>query len=360
MEASCTATEDTTLAADTPPLPVWDDSSLPEGWDVENGPMGPQGVLLPKQAYRDDSAVEHAVAAETEESYDSPQERAQARFQRLSTAFSTTLAIVAQMYRDEDWRYLRKDDGGSYTSLVEVCQVAMNKSAAMARRYVQGARDFYLPLSAVMVEGATLDITSSDVATLGSDGLGQVVSEARERLEGVSNPEEATHVVQDSLQHARERRENTEPTPPDADMDPAQREWEGASTAREYYEAPAPDASGPMEYCPAPDDDEAPSPPGGSTSSVSAATEADLIEPLLENAPLFHDPEALDGLPMKVKRVVRAMLTLADADVEALTPTLTFDNRGIVTHAREAEQMLARIRAVAESQPWVLRELGDA
>src|SRR5699024_11174744 len=149
--------------------------------------MGPQGVLLPKQAYRDDSAVEHAVAAETEESYDSPQERAQARFERLSTAFSTTLAIVAEMYRDEDWRYLRKDDGSPYKSLVEVCQVAMGKSAAMARRYVQGARDFYLPLSAVMVDGTRLEITSGDVARLGAAGLDQVVSEAGERLEGVSD-----------------------------------------------------------------------------------------------------------------------------------------------------------------------------
>lgn len=336
------------------------DEVMGNDWGVEETPMGPQGVLLPRSVYRDHEHSPTTPAQDEpkpfpspEESFTSPEERAQARFERLSTAFSTTLAIVAQMYRDEDWRYLRKDDGSVYKSLVEVCQVAMGKSAAMARRYVQGARDFYLPLSAVMVEGTRLEITAGDVARLGAAGLDQVVADASGRLEGVSDAEEATEVVSNTLQEARRSS--------DGNSTEAQREWDGEVGSKEYFEPPESDASGPVSTDPwgADEGDSAPSAPSWSAAGAAPAPSDDLIGPLLEGAPLFRDSEALDALPVAVKRVVRAMLALEDADVAAVTEVLTYENRGIAVHAREAQKTLARILAVADTQPWVLRHLSD-
>lgn len=347
-------------------LEDWDDSA----WDIEPepSPVGPQGVLLAKDEYVDPDAVPDEDSAEIgtlpftdEEEFASPEERAQTRFNRLSTAFSATLVIVAQMYRDEDWRYLRKDDGTPYKSLVEVCQVAMGKSVAMARRYVQGARDFYLPLSAVMVEGTRLEITSGDVATLGTDGIKSVVDEASERLREVDDPEEASSIVNETLQSAREERERGR-----REAESEDEGWDNAE-AREYYEPPEPDALGPLTtHLEGDEDDDFPTvtTPGSESSEVAGAAyfvgdEDDLISPLLDGAPLFDNDESLDRLPVPVKRVVRAMLVLQNADVAEIARALDYDNRGIIVHGDAAQKTLTRIRAMAETQPWVMKSLGD-
>lgn len=331
-------------------------------WPVEPSPHGPQGVFLRAEDI-DPAAVVPAPPAALldDEEYDSPEERAQERFERLSTAFSTTLVIVAQMYRDEDWRYLRKEDGGEYSSLVEVCQVAMGKSVSMARRYVQGARDFYLPLSAVMVEGTRLEIASSDIATLGSNGIRSVVDEATERLRGVDDPDEATQIVGETLKGAREERERGR-------AEAAGGSERAESGGREFHESPEADAYGPVETYTG-DEDEWPADSPTSTTDLPAPSaggnyfanaDEDLISPLLVNAPLFRDDEALDKLPVAVKRVVRAMLVLEDADVMDISRALDFSNRGIIVHGDAAQKTLARIRSMAETQPWVLKRLDEA
>lgn len=351
-------------AEDAPSLDDWDtadwDEGGFEGWPVEESPVGPQGVLIPKDPYFDaDAPVSQLVA--DEEEFDSPEERAQTRFSRLSTAFSATLVIVAQMYRDEDWRYLRKDDGSGYRSIVEVCQVAMGKSAAMARRYVQGARDFYLPLSAVMVQGTRLEITSADVATLGTDGIRGVVEDASERLRDVDDPDEATEVVKDSLENARAERDRGRQAADDEGDG-----WDDA-LSREYNEDPDSDASGPV-YTYGVDDEAdddlsvttpAPPAPVGSGGHFPAEDD-DLISPLLSGAPLFDDEDSLKDLPTPVRRVVEAMLILQDADVTQIARALDYDNRGIIVHSDAAQKSLARIRSVAETQPWVMKQLGHA
>lgn len=338
----------------------WDDAEDDTSFGVEDTVVGPQGVLIPKDPYIDPNATISELVADDEE-FESPEERAQTRFSRLSTAFSATLVIVGQMYRDEDWRYLRKDDGSEYKSLVEVCQVAMGKSVAMARRYVQGARDFYLPLSAIMVEGTRLEITSGDIATLGTDGIRSVVEDATERLQGVENPDESTEIIAESLSNAREERER------------GRREaasggdgWD-ESSPREYHEQPEPDASGPVYSFEDDEDDDAPgistdtvpTPPPESGGSFFTDTDDDLIGPLLDDAPLFDQENGeLDRLPVSVKRVVRAMLVLENADVSEIARSLDYDNRGIIVHSDHAQTALARIRSMAETQPWVMQSLG--
>lgn len=340
----------------------WDTSAWYEDdeapFEVEDTLVGPQGVLIPKDAYIDaDGPISQLVA--DDEDFASPEERAQTRFHRLSTAFSATLVIVGQMYRDEDWRYLRKEDGSEYKSLVEVCQVAMGKSVAMARRYVQGARDFYLPLSAVMVEGTRLEITSGDIATLGTDGIRSVVEDASERLRGVEDPDEATEIVSGSLASAREEREK------------GRREaagggdgWDEGGASREYHEHPEPDASGPV-YSYEDEDDDAPGLSGASAAPPSPTeggsyfvdAEDDLIAPLLADAPLFTDEDEMERLPVSIRRVVRAMLVLENADASEIAHALDYENRGIIVHSEHAQKALARIRSMAETQPWVMKRM---
>lgn len=349
----------------SPSAPVslddWDDGA----WDfpTEPSPVGPQGVFIRREdiapGVTPDALPTDGVLVREDEAFSSPEERAEVRFARLSSAFSATLVIVAQMYRDEDWKYLRKDDGSEFTSLVEVCQVAMGKSVAMARRYVQGARDFYLPLSAVMVEGTRLEIASSDIATLGSDGIRSVVDEATDRMEGVDDPDEASEIVKDTLKGAREERERgREEASSGSDES-------GSTGGGEFYDPPESDASGPVETY-TEDADEwpedspvsetgEPNPAGGGSYFVGA--DDDLIAPLLADAPLFDKDEELDKLPVAVKRVVRAMLVLEEADVAEIARALDFDNRGIIVHGDAAQKSLARIRAMAETQPWVLKRL---
>lgn len=335
-----------------------------DAFEVEDTLVGPQGVLIPKDPYFDADAPISQLVADDEE-FESPEERAQIRFSRLSTAFSATLVIVGQMYRDEDWRYLRKEDGSEYKSLVEVCQVAMGKSVSMARRYVQGARDFYLPLSAIMVEGTRLEITSGDIADLGTEGIRNVVDDARERLPGVDDPEEATGIINDSLSSAREERERGR-----QEASSSGGGWDEGASPREYHEQPKSDASGPVYTYEGDDDEdddapgisapsaEPPAPSGG--DSYFASVDDDLIGPLLTGAALFdEDDGALDRLPISVKRVVRAMLVLETADVPEIAQALDYNNRGIIVHSDHAQKALARIRSMAEAQPWVMERLGQ-
>lgn len=335
----------------------WDDDDDGEDRPADGPGSGAGGVVVGRDPHVNPDASIRELVSEEEE-FASPEERAQARFNRLSTAFSATLVIVGQMYRDEDWRYLRKDDGSEYKSLVEVCQVAMGKSVAMARRYVQGARDFYLPLSAVMVQGTRLEITSGDIASLGTDGIKGVVDEASERLDGVDDPDEATGIVNDTLENARAEREQGRREAEDSGEG-----WDDASS-REFYEDPESDASGPV-YSFEGDDDDGPgvTAPGaeGSASgggSYFVGEDDDLIGPLLDGAQLFTEDAELDRLPIPVKRVVRAMLTLADADISEVAQALGYENRGIIVHSDQAQKALARIRSVAETQPWVMKQLG--
>lgn len=341
----------------------YEDDGVKESFEVEATLVGPQGVMFPKDPYIDPDAPISQLVADDEE-YSSPEERAQTRFGRLSTAFSATLVIVGQMYRDEDWRYLRKEDGTEYKSLVEVCQVAMGKSVAMARRYVQGARDFYLPLSAVMVQGTRLEITSGDIATLGADGIRSVVEDATDRLRGVEDPDEATEIVSESLATARSERERTR-----SEASGSSGDWDDGASPREYHEPPESDASGPVySFEGDEDDDEAPGLSGAASapatsvsgSSYFADEDDDMIAPLLVDAPLFSDEEEMGRLSVPVRRVVRAMILLENVDVSEIAHALDYDNRGIIVHSDNAQKALARIRSMAETQPWVMKRMGNA
>ena len=357
-----TAMTDIELSSETNEEPPPGRTSLDEWdgdpWDdnpVDPSAVGPQCVFLrAEDVDQNASAATPVTPLREDEEFSSPEERAEERFNRLSAAFSATLVIVAQMYRDEDWRYLRKDDGSEYTSLVEVVQVAMGKSLSMARRYVQGARDFYLPLSAVMVDGTRLEITSSDIANLGSEGIRSVVDEATERLHGVDDPDEATEIVTDTLKGAREERQRGR----EEQESSSGREENGG---REFHESPAADAFGPVETYTG-DEDEWPSDSPVSDSGSAGpeshfSADEDLIAPLLAGAPLFREDADLDSLPIAVKRVVRAMLVIEDADVKSIAQALSFENRGIISHVDSAQKSLTRIRSVAEAQPWVLKHL---
>lgn len=316
---------------------------------------------------------------------DDPYERAQTRLTALRNSFASVMSIAALMHRDEDWRFLTREDGTQYTSLSEVISDVMQVSTSMARRYVQAGRDFYLPLSEVTIEGTRIGITSGDVAALGSSGLADAVSTAKESLEGVDDPEEASAVIDDAVAQAKARkaaekysddewdsegfdppsskRTAAEPAPvgsgattaaEDADWndggeddlsglvpDPNAGEWQeeapDASVIRgdlqeEDYDGPAPDDGGPED-------------------------EFDAV--IHGGVDYLSSPEDMADLPPDVQEVVKAFGVLAEMDVESVVRAVTYDRRGALRPMAQAMAKSVRFRALAESQPWMIGAIGS-
>jgi hypothetical protein len=133
-------------------------------------------------------------------------ERAGERVARLRAAFADAVEVIALMYRDEDWRHLTRPDGGAYRSMAELVADELGVASAMARRYVQAARDFYLPLAAVAVDGTPIAITSADVRELGTAGLADAVDRAQPALAQTIDPDVSSTIIADALAAVRAER----------------------------------------------------------------------------------------------------------------------------------------------------------
>lgn len=156
------------------------------------------------------------------------QERARARLGRLRAAFADAVEVIALMYRDEDWRHLARPDGGAYRSMAELVAHELGVAGAMARRYVQAARDFYLPLAAVAVDGTPIAITSADVRELGTAGLTDAVDRARPALAHAIDPDVSASIIDGALAAVRAERGRV----PVVDVDvPDDDVWVGGRTA---------------------------------------------------------------------------------------------------------------------------------
>lgn len=315
-----------------------------------------------------------------------PQSRAQERFNRLSASFALTLVTVAEMHRDEDWRYLTREDGTAYRNLAEVVQDAAAVSAAMARRYIQGVKTLLLPISSLTVEGTAVPITAADVAQLGEAGASEVIEVLNERLSGHEGPEEATEIIRDTIAETRQRRAQEKAPGVGADGwdDPAaasfdaddEEDW-GTDTDPVRPGTPRASTSG---FSDDPDDvepmfegsvsssgrhDEQPEDDSADEDDFEAAPAApapqssgtDVIERILTGAPTFKTPEDRQALPQELRAYVSALTTVGEMDPFSVAQLLDTDTRGVLTQVNEAITGLTRLRANAMAQPWFIKSL---
>mgnify|MGYP000393802368 CR=1 FL=1 len=65
------------------------------------------------------------------------QERALRRAQQLHNAFQTAFEVLAEIYRDEDWKFINDAAGRPYSGFTAFVQDQMGCAASNARRYQQ-------------------------------------------------------------------------------------------------------------------------------------------------------------------------------------------------------------------------------
>lgn len=117
------------------------------------------------------------------------QERALRRVQQLYDVVQSAFEVLAEIYRDEDWRYVNDAAGHPYTGFTAFVQDQLGCVASNARRYQQGIVGLVLPLRELVVPGTRIPVSSSDVARLGITGARVVVEQAPAVLEGIAEPE---------------------------------------------------------------------------------------------------------------------------------------------------------------------------
>lgn len=126
------------------------------------------------------SVVDGADAVEVE----TREERAARRVQQLRRAVSGVLDILAEIYRDDDWRHLVDTEGQGYRTFAAFIQDQLGGSASGARRYQQGIVDLIVPLQEIVGFEAAIPVTSTDIARLGQAGARTVVAAAPAAVEG--------------------------------------------------------------------------------------------------------------------------------------------------------------------------------
>lgn len=112
------------------------------------------------------------------------EERAVRRAQQLRRAVSGVLDILAEMYRDDDWRHLVDGEGQGYRTFAGFIQDQLGGSASGARRYQQGIVNLIVPLQEIVGFEAAIPVTSTDIARLGQAGARTVVAAAPAAIEG--------------------------------------------------------------------------------------------------------------------------------------------------------------------------------
>lgn len=307
--------------------------------------------------------------------FDEALERAEARFSTLTRSFANLMEVVALMHRDEDWRYLKKEDGGEYASLAEVIAVALRKSPSMARRYVQGARDLYLPLSAIVIDGTEISVDSSDVAGLGVDGAREVVERVAERVNGTDDPYEQSQIISDTVDEVRaerEKRSSSAASDNDNDDDDPNFDYGGNEDRSTVYCGLETDDGqcfkweGHAGECDS-DPDEAGSPPTplSFSGAIDVADDAGLpsddgLDPadrIVASGADYSDADTRATLPADLIALVEAIALVAGMDATSFARSVNYETRGIARLLPRATANLTRTRALVETQPWLLSRI---
>lgn len=295
---------------------------------------------------------------------DDPRERAEMRLARLQASFAASLALVGEMYRDRDWEHLTRADGTSYGSLSEVLADVMEVSASMARRYVQGARDLWLPLSEITVDGTRIAITAGDVAVLGTDGLRDAVDTATGNLEGIEDADVSTEIISSAIAEAKDRKQSSKHAPSSREDD-----WADESApAGGMSFSPSSGGGDMFDDLPDDDDDEYGAHLSDehvySTETAPAAPAAkpsllldDPVQSVMEEAEVYTEPEDFESLPESVREVARAIHVLAAMDARTIAAAIEYPTRGVIAPVTDATKSLSSLRALVTTQPWFIAKM---
>ena len=303
-------------------------------------------------------------------------ERAETRLAQLTRSFGLILHLVSQMYEDQDWRYLTREDGTAYGSLAQVLSEVLKKSPAMARRYVQGARELYLPLSKITVDGVDIDIDSHDVQDLGIEGAHEVVSRVSDRIADVDDPDDQGQIIRDTVAEVRAAREGRFSDPMYDDEDdyatPGDPYTGNDGVARycgkDVEGDPCFLAPGHSGMCD-PDPQSAPLPPEPMSFSgdiilpdedrpAGLVDEVlDPMEQLIASGADYTQEDARRALPADLQPLVEALVVIARMDAGEFARAIGYENRGIAALLPKASANLVRSRALVETQPWALSRL---
>lgn len=133
------------------------------------------------------------------------QERAVRRTTALRTAFQTVFETLADIYRDEDWRYVNDANDRPYNGFTAFVSDQLGCASSNARRYQQGIVGLILPLQELVSPGARIPVTSADVARLGLAGARVVIEEAQDALQGITDLEEQTAILRELIDSVAKR-----------------------------------------------------------------------------------------------------------------------------------------------------------
>lgn len=280
-----------------------------------------------------------------------PKERAEHRLRRLATSFAEVLGTIAQMHQDEDWKYVTREDGSPYTSLADLLREHMGVSVAMARRYIQGARDIYLPLQQLVVQGTPIQITAGDVAALGRPGAEEVVSTVAERLTGDETPDEAGQVITDSVGEVKERREQQRRD--ERDSMSAGSDDDDNDFGFEVPSADGPSISGVDAFSDLSEGDETPAAP----QPAAALSVNEELARVMEGATEYTSPEALETLPERLQDIVQALHVLASMDAQEAAGLVSYETRGAILPIDHAQVNMHKFRSRVETSAWFLSRM---
>lgn len=161
------------------------------------------------------------VCTVTAADVETAQERAVRRVDELARAVSGVLVVLAAIYRDEDWRYLRDRCGEPYRDFVGFVRDKLGGSESNARRYRQGVETLVAPLLEITGAEVRIPVTPNDVAVLGLSGASRVVEAAPARLEGVGGAEERTAALRELIDAVISERRRRDIAPEVIDVVPS-------------------------------------------------------------------------------------------------------------------------------------------
>lgn len=203
------------------------------------------------------------------------QERALRRAQQLQNAFQTAFEVLAEIYRDEDWRFINDGAGRPYTGFTAFVQDQLGCAASNARRYQQGIVGLILPLQELTAPGTRIPVTSSDVARLGVTGARVVIEQAPSALDGITEPDAQTDALRELIDSVTQR--TTDP---------------GFGPLNESLTPPTESPLGALVPASVPDDDEP-----DDDHAPSAADSHGWDQPASDTPPWDDDEPATPGAP---------------------------------------------------------------
>lgn len=130
---------------------------------------------------------------------ETPLERAQRRVHQLHRCAAGVMDVLADIYRDDDWRHLADRFGHPYRTFTAFIQDQLGGSASAARRYQQGIVSLVVPLQQLTGPDTTIPVTSTDIARLGQHGAHTVVERAPDALDGQSDQAHAIRRLIDTV-----------------------------------------------------------------------------------------------------------------------------------------------------------------